>query len=204
MTSTRFNPGDDVDNGSYEDHDDEASALLALSRLEEVIARISWFSRLGRPLDDTAHALAQTYLDQLGFPDATPVMAGDWEEAAFAAENIDLNSEAWEVEEQLRADLSREALLYSEEAALADALDQITQLAGSQALEAAQTAATLWPIDDDATIEVAVGQAVQAAYHAGLVLAAQAVENHPFALRFQLFEYGHWPIALTGRSFHIF
>ena len=194
------------DSGAYEEdlEDDEAPALEALAKLEEVIVRVSWFSRLGQPLGDDVLALAQAYLDQLGFPDATPVPAGDWDEAAYAAENTDLNSEGWEVEEQLRADLSREALLYTDEAALAEALDRITQLAGSQALEAAQTASTLWPVADDAMVDVAIGHAVQAAYHAGLVLAAQAVEDHPFALKFQLFERGHWPIALTGRSFHIF
>jgi acyl carrier protein len=196
---------DDADDDDFDAFDeDQHAALTAIRRLGEVVTRIPWFSRIGLPLDDEERDLAQRYLDMLGFPDAAPVTVGDWTEAGDAADSIDLNSEGWEVEEQLRADLSREALEWFDEDTLSDTLDYVTQTAGPVVVETIASAASLWPIEDDAVIEAATGAAVQACYQAALVLAAQAVEEHPFALRFRLFELGRWPVGLSGRSFNIF
>lgn len=184
--------------------EDQAAALTAIRRLAEVVGRMPWFSRIGTPLAAEERDLAQRYLEMLGFPDASPVTVEDWSEAGDAASNLDLNSEAWEVEEQLRADLGREALAYFDEMTLSDTLSFITESAGGLIVEAVQSAASLWPVEDDEVIEAAIGAAVQACYQAALVLAAQAVEDHPFALKFRLFERGRWPIGLSGRSFNIF
>jgi hypothetical protein len=184
--------------------EDQLAALTAIRRLGDVVARIPWFSRIGQPLSDEERDLAQRYLDMLGFPDAAPATVEDWTEAGDAADSTDLNSEGWEVEEQLRADLSREALDYFDEDTLSDTLAYITETAGPLVVEAIGSAASLWPVEDDAVIEAATGAAVQACYTAALVLAAQAVEEHPFALKFRLFELGRWPIGLSGRSFNIF
>lgn len=184
--------------------EDQLAALTAIRRLGEVVERMPWFSRIGEPLDETDRALAQRYLDMLGFPDATPVPVMDWAEAGDAASSTDLNSEAWEVEEQLRADLSREALMQFDEDSLSDTLALIAETAGPQIVEATANAASLWPIEEPEVIEAATGAAVQACYQAALVLAAQAVEDHPFGLKFRLFERGRWPIGLSGRTFNIF
>ncbi len=184
--------------------EDRQSALQAIGRLEQVINGLPWFSRLGQPLRAEERDVAQRYLDMLGFPDAEAILAEDWTEAGFAAENPDFDSEGWEVEEQLRADLSREALTYFDEASLTDALARIADAAGPIVLDAAAHAASLWAVEDGTIIDAAAGQAVQACYCAGLVLAAQAVEDHPFALKFRLLEMGRWPIGLSGRTFHIF
>jgi hypothetical protein len=194
----------DDDDEDYGLDDDQLAALTAVRRLGEVVSRVPWFSRIGLPLSAEERDLAQRYLDMLGFPDASPTPVEDWTEAGDAASNLDLNSEGWEVEEQLRADLSREALDYFDEDTLADTLSFITEAAGPVAVEAIAGAASLWPIEDDAVIEAATGAAVQICYQAALVLAAQAVEDHPFALKFRLFELGRWPISLSGRSFNIF
>jgi hypothetical protein len=165
---------------------------------------VPWFSRIGLPMTPEERDLAQRYLDMLGFPDASPAAVEDWTDAGDAASNTDLNSEGWEVEEQLRADLSREALDYFDEETLSDTLSFITETAGPIVVEAIASAASLWPIEDEMVIEAATGAAVQICYQAALVLAAQAVEDHPFALKFRLFELGRWPIGLSGRSFNIF
>ncbi|MFN3230620.1 MAG: hypothetical protein ACE363_00520 [Alphaproteobacteria bacterium] len=184
--------------------EDRQTALMAIGRLGQVVGGLPWFSRLGQPLSQDEEAMAQRYLDMLGFPDAVPVMTEDWAEAGVAAENPDFDSEGWEVEEQLRADLSREALTYFDETELGDALAKIADTAGPVVLDAGASAASLWAVEDGSIIDAAAGQAVQACYCAGLVLAAQAVEDHPFALKFRLFEMGRWPIGLSGRTFHIF
>ena len=184
--------------------DDQLAALTAIRRLGEVVTRIPWFSRIGQPFSAEELDLAQRYLDMLGCPDASPAPWEDWTEAGDAADSTDLNSEGWEVEEQLRADLSREALAFFDEETLSDTLTYVTETAGPVAVEAIASAASLWPVEDDAVIEAATGAAVQACYQAALVLAAQAVEEHPFALKFRLFELGRWPIGLSGRSFNIF
>lgn len=195
---------DENDDFDEDFDEDQLAALTAIRRLGDVVARIPWFSRIGQPLDREERELAQRYLDMLGFPDASPAMVEDWTEAGDAADSIDLNSEGWEVEEQLRADLSHEALDYFDEDTLGDTLTYVTETAGPVVVEAIGSAASLWPVEDDAVIEAATGAAVQACYTAALVLAAQAVEEHPFALKFRLFELGRWPIGLSGRSFNIF
>lgn len=194
----------DDDDDDYGLDDDQLAALTAIRRLGEVVGRVPWFSRIGLPLSAEERDLAQRYLDMLGFPDASPAPVEDWTDAGDAASNTDLNSEAWEVEEQLRADLSREALDFFDEETLSDTLSFITETAGPVIVEGIAGAASLWPIEDDAVIEAATGAAVQMCYQAALVLAAQAVEDHPFALKFRLFELGRWPIGLSGRSFNIF
>ena len=194
----------DDDNEDYGLDEDQLAALTAIRRLAEVVSRVPWFSRIGLPLNPEERDLAQRYLDMLGFPDASPAPVEDWTDAGDAASNTDLNSEGWEVEEQLRADLSREALDYFDEETLSDTLSFVTETAGPVVVESIASAASLWPVEDDAVIEAATGAAVQICYQAALVLAAQAVEDHPFALKFRLFELGRWPIGLSGRSFNIF
>ena len=117
MTEDDSEIEDDFDEDDHDEENDD-HALNALVKLADVIRKIRWFGYLGQPLDIETESLTQSYLGQLGFPDAFPIVVEDWEDAAFAAETTDHNSEAWEVEEQLRADLSQEALLYTDEAVL--------------------------------------------------------------------------------------
>ena len=70
----------------------------------------------------------------------------------------------------------------------------------------------------DHILDLAVGAGQQAAHGAALVLVAAAVEatqnddmemgeealNHPLMLKYRLFEYGHWPLALTGQTLNLF
>ena len=59
-------------------------------------------------------------------------------------------------------------------------------------------------IEDQELIRATAGSALQSCHQAALVLAAGEEDTHPFALKYRLFEHGHWPIAITGSSFNIF
>ncbi len=51
----------------------------------------------------------------------------------------------------------------------------------------------------------AAGAGVQACHNAALLLlAGRAEDDHPFALKYRLFERGRWPVALIGSSLHLF
>ena len=59
-------------------------------------------------------------------------------------------------------------------------------------------------IVDAELIRAAMGSALQTCHQAALVLASGQEDTHHFALKYKLFEQGHWPIAITGSSFNIF
>ena len=188
----------------FEDDEEKEIILLALRRLRSVIEQADWFHQLGQPMGGDTRLLAEGFVSQLGFPDAWVAPVADWEHAAVAAENPDINSDSWEAEEQLRMHLTSEASLIFTEAELHDALEAITSTAGPVIFNAASNVANMWGVDDDAIIEACGGAALQACYNAALVIMAAEEEDHPCALKFALFEAGHWPIGIAGQSFNVF
>ena len=187
----------------------EMPGLMALTRFAKTLERIPWFANLGEPLTPGARAAAEQYVDALGFPDAGVAILVDWEDAAAAAESLDLQSPAWEAEELLRADLSGRALEHLSEEALRIGMTLIADKVTEPAREGMEQAAVIFDIDDEAARNIAVGAAVQAANGAALALLASTdpdfeVETHPFAAKFRLFEFGRWPVGVTGRSFNLF
>ena len=198
------------DDDLYDDYEDEEQdeaqeqILQSLRRLRQVIEHANWFHRLGQPLGGDTTSLAEAYIDHLGFPGTWVAAVPDWEHAAIAAENPEINSESWEAEEQLRAHLTSEAVMAFGEDALFEALEAITAVAQPVIAEAAGQAANMWGVEDDAIIEACIGSALQACFAAALVIAAEEEEDHPCALKFALFEAGHWPIGIAGQSFNIF
>ncbi|MBY0422497.1 MAG: hypothetical protein K2Q06_09345 [Parvularculaceae bacterium] len=188
----------------------ELPSLRGLARFARGLSGIPWFANLGEPLTAGARAAAADYADGLGFPDADVGILIDWEDAAAAAESLDWNAPAWEAEELLRSDLSARAgeILSSE--ALAIAMTLIADCVTEPAEEGMRQAASLADIDDEQLGRLAVGSAVQAAHQAALVLAAAAADpdfdagRHPFAAKFQLFEFGRWPVGIVGRTFNLF
>ncbi len=188
----------------------ELPALSRVSRFARSLTNIPWFANLGEPLTPGARAVAERYLDGLGFPDAGVAILVDWEDAADAAESLDWQSPAWEAEELLRADLTARALELLSEDALNIAMTMIAERVAEPAREAMEQASFIWDVEDDAARQLAVGSAVQAAHQAALVLAAASAdpaldaENHPFAAKFQLFEFGRWPVGVAGGSFNLF
>ena len=200
-----MSPDNDFELTDDDEFDEEIEHVVqSLTRLRHVIEQAHWFRRLGQPLGGEEQSLAQDYVEQLGFPGTWIAAVPDWEHAAIAAENPEINSEGWEAEEQLRAHLTSEAMMILGEQALADALEAITASAQPTIVAAVEAAANMWGVEDDAILEACAGAALQACYNAALVIAAEEEENHPCALKFALFEAGHWPIGIAGQSFNIF
>lgn len=140
----------------------------------------------------------------LGFPEARPAILALWEDAAGAAESLDFNSPAWEAEEQLRMALLNDALELVDEQALELVLTHISAIASDAAGKEAEDVRNFLQIDDDAFVRAATGAAVQICHQAALVLAAGNGPEHVFSLKYQIFEHGRWPVAITGGSLNIF
>jgi len=188
----------------FDDLFDEYPSLRLVAPFLALAENVRWFRTLGEEPDAEIVALARDYAGALGFPEAEPAFLPDWADAADAAESTDLNSPAWEAEEQLRAALTSDVL---------NALDEQTfemvmaHVAGTvaEAIEAAtEDAAQDLRIMDETFVMAASGAAAQACHQAALVAMAGAEDDHPLALRFQLFEKGRWPIGIVGNSFLIF
>ena len=197
MSSGGWDEEEDLD---LEDH----PGLRGVARFTRLVGGISWFSRLGAELEEDEIDWAEAYLATLGFPDADVVPVLDWEEAEAAATNPDWNSAWWEAEEQLRMGLVDEACRRMPEDALNVALTHLAGAAAEAIRAAAEAAAALAGIDDEALALAAQGSAAQACHQAALVLAAETEDEHPFAIKFRLYEAGRWPIAVAGNSFNLF
>ena len=182
---------------------DAAPLTAALARLTRYLGTVRWFGSLGRPLSPAERAAAESYAAALGFPDAAVAPIADWDEAAAAAANPDWNTAWWEAEEQLRAALIAEAAPRWGETQLTGALARLNAAAADIVMARAAAAARRH-CHDQGLIRAAAGAATQACYQAALVLAAGADENHPFAIKFRLFEAGRWPLGIVGGSFNLF
>ena len=180
--------------------------LLAASQFARMLRSVLWFTALGEPPDERELVLAEDYLVQPGFPDTEIVMIESWEDAADAALNPDWNTEAWEAEEQLRMGLIAEACERADEEMVMVALANISTAASESAQALAEGMLEADPRLDEELLRAAIGAVAQASYHSALVLAAEdeEPEQHPFSLKFRLFEAGRWPLGVIGRSFHLF
>lgn len=192
-----------------EDLERELPALKALTRFAKTLDRLPWFANLGEPLSPGARAAADLYSDRLGFPHAEIAILVDWEDAAAAAESLDWQSDWWEAEELLRADLTGRALDLMSEEALQVGMTLISDKIVEPAREGMEQAAVIFDAEDEASRNLAVGAAVQAAHGAALALLAASdpefdIETHAFAAKFQLFEFGRWPVGIAGSSFNLF
>ena len=108
------------DYGNGSDWDDSAENLLALEAEIPVLSalrefaqeavRAPWFASLGEPFGEETQQIARAYLDTLGYPHADAVAVLNWDDALDASETLDMNTQAWEAEEQLRAALLDQAL----------------------------------------------------------------------------------------------
>ena len=197
MSTGEWDEDEDIDLEDY-------PGLRGVTRFTRLVGGIAWFSRLGAELEEDEIEWAEAYLGALGFPDASVVPILDWEEAEAAAVNPDWNSAWWEAEEQLRMALVDEACRLLPEDVLNVALTHLASAAAEPVRAAAEAAASLAGIDDEALLLAAQGSATQACHQAALVLAAEIEDEHPFAIKFRLFEAGRWPIAVAGNSFNLF
>lgn len=195
---------EDIDGADLEQLLGEIPTLINLKRFAFVIDRVSWFSNIGERLTPEVEEVARDFLDGLGFPDADIALIPSFEEASDAAESLDWDSAAWEAEEQLRAGLVADALVNLDEQGLQVALTHITSKTSEGLEEAMENLAAIWDVEDEVLMNAASGAVIQTVYNAALLLAAGGEEDHPFALKYRLFELGRWPIGVHGRSFNLF
>lgn len=182
----------------------EIPILAGIRHFGEEAVNMPWFSRLGRPLDAETRALARSWLDGLGFPDAEPARLRDWSEAADAAMTLDIDPAHWEAEESLRAGLTSKALELLSEDALTIAMTHVSALLGERVRSALVEAADFWEVDDEELLNAAAGAALHAAHGAALSLIADAPSDHPFRRKFALFARGRWPIGIAGLTLNLF
>ncbi len=179
----------------------------ALAELRGRLRTASWFAALGERLTQGERWDARAYLAGLGFADAGVAEVKSWDEAAAIAKSPDWSRAWWDREEAERQRLLTICGALYPEHELMTALSRAMELASATTHGAAAIAASRAGVADPALIRVAAGAAAQAAYQAALpVLAAKAAgeSEHPFAIKFRLFEAGRWPLGIAGGSFHIF
>lgn len=198
------NEGAELEGAALEQLLSEIPALINLKRFAFVVDKVDWFHAIGENLTEDVCRLSRDYLDGLGFPDADLAVVSSFEEASDAAETLDWDSAAWEVEEQLRAGLVVDAMQNLEEEGLQIALAHITSKTAEGLQDAMDNLAAIWDVEDETLITAATGAIVQTVYNAALLLAAGGEETHPFALKYRLYELGRWPIGVHGRSFNLF
>ncbi len=197
----------DASEDDFDEIDDifeELPTLKSVAPFLALASNVHWFRTLGEDVDSRTVDIARAYADSLGFPDAEPAFLADWEEAADAAENTEINSPAWEAEEQLRASLTDDMLGVLDEQTLEMVMTHVAQTVSEAIETAAGEAAQELRIFDEEFVRATSGAAAQATYQAALAAMTGAEEDHPFVLRFQLFERGRWPIGIIGNSFLIF
>jgi len=196
----------DMNDGEFEDFDvsEEYPTLMQVARFANLIEKTGWFARIGEELAPETIKNSRDYLEALGFPESYPAEVPDWQDAVSCLETNDWNSPAWEAEEQLAASLITEALEFIEEDVLEVALTNITGKASEIITNAVENASIKWGVEDEELLRAAVGQAVQSCYQAALVIAAGQEEDHPFALKFRIYEGGHWPLGNAGNTLNIF
>ena len=207
MTDPRdFNdPDDDLPSGpELEALEAEVPVLARFRAFADAADRLPWFAHLGEAMDADTRALARSYLDGLGFPDAEVAPLVDWEDAAAAARSDDWNAAGWEAEEQLRAGLAADALDLISEEALTVALTDLSARLQDTVRGAVEEAASIWDEEDEALLTAAVGAAIQAAHGAALATAVGGEPDHPLMLKYRLFAAGRWPVGLAGLSFNLF
>lgn len=196
----------------------EIPALRLLRNFADEIIAGDWFAELGEKLEAETLALADLYVSGLGMPDTRVAQLPDWDDVLDAAETMDMNSEAWEAEEQLRAAVTEQALSAMTPEGLEVILTYLAAGLAETARNAAEEALSLSDENADTLLELMVGAAQQAAFGALLAVAAaqadaslndqdadiEELSLHPLFLKYRLFAIGRWPVSVTGRSFNLF
>lgn len=187
-----------------EDLFDDYPSLLSVAPFLALAENVNWFRALGETPNSETRTLARDYCDMLGFPEAEPGFFRDWFDAADGAESLDMNSPGWEAEEQMRAGLTSDILAMIPEDVFEMVMAHVMQAIAPMILDAVAEAADYLRIEDKSFATAAEGAAFQACHTAALVMMAGEESNHPFAIRFRIFEEGRWPIGIIGSSFLIY
>jgi hypothetical protein len=185
-------------------HAVRTETFAAVARFAEGLRHLSWFAVVGQDLADEERREVRDYLAAIGFPDAQIEPVADWRSAEAATRDAQWSRAWWDAEERARAQLLASAGDRHGQHALLTALSRVTLEASDVVLGAASIATSRSGVADPALARVAAGAATQAAYQAGLALAAEAGDAHPFAIKFRLFAAGRWPLGVVGQTFRLF
>lgn len=187
---------------------DPAQKQTVLAPLDALRTRIrvaSWFAAVGEELTTAERWDARAYLAGLGFADTGVSGVVDWPQAAEIAKSPSWSREWWDREEAERTALLDRAAAKISEHELMSALSRVMELAASVTHGAAAIAASRSGVADQALTRVAAGAGAQAAYQAALAaLAHEGTEEHPFSIKFRLFEAGRWPLGISSGVFYLF
>ncbi len=183
---------------------EDTPSLAATEALTARLGAVSWFAALGNPPIADEEAAAAGYLAALGLADVTTAWAADWPAAERLTRGEVWSAEWWDAEERERQTLLARAQGRAGERPLAENMDRLMRTASDTVMAPAAMAATRAGIADQALARVAAGAAIQGAYQAGLALAADAGRDHPFAIKFRLFDCGRWPLGIIEDKFRIF
>ena len=183
--------------------------LQTIAKLAKKIETNDWFFRLGMPISNGEKNISLNYLSSIGFTQADPAYVQSWKEAAEIIEVQDFESDWRETEEQLRTGLLIKSKNLVSEHELLQAIDDITERAAKSAKTFFSSVLTTdlqkTNIEDhNIFFNTAIDIFVSASLQVALVLAAGGDENHPFAIKFQLFENGRIPLGITGNTFTLY
>lgn len=185
-----------------------APSVAALTPLDDLRTRVrlaSWFAAVGEPLTAAERWDARAWLAGMGFARAGVEPVADWARAAEVAKSPSWSREWWDAEEKQRAALLARAAASIPEHELMAALSRVMELAASVTHGAAAIAAARAGVADQALSRVAAGAAAQSAYQAALAaIAHDGADEHPFSIKFRLFEAGRWPLGVSDGAFHLF
>lgn len=175
-----------------------------LSEFAAGLSAVSWFAAVGDPPTAAEPETAASYLAGLGLSDVDLAWAADWAQAEALTNDAGWSDAWWQAEDRARQDLLGPAHDRLGERPLMAALDRIMRTASDAVMGPAAMAAARAGVADQALIRVAAGAATQACYQAGLALAAEAASDHPFRVKFRLFQSGRWPLGLIDGRFYVF
>lgn len=175
-----------------------AGVNAVLAELRRALAAESWFSRLGRPLEQTEQADVRLYLDGLGLR-ATPALVAEWPQARDISSDPNWSRPWWDGEQAAQRALYAQAAKGGEIQLLQDLTTLMEESTGKFHAAAAHGMGA-----DPATVRAAAGAASQCAHQYALCYFAGPDESHFLAAKFRLFLAGRWPLCVVGDRFYIF
>lgn len=164
-----------------------------------------WFARVGAPLPPGEISALDALLQRQGLLlGAAVVPVGRWQEAAAIVRAAERDSSWWDREEGERERLWELAAAAHGENALLAALDAVRDDIGAAVSAAAGAAMGRAGVDDPELLREAVAATLLAAHQEALLRLAGEGDDHYFAIKYQLFAAGRWPLGLQGGRFAVF
>lgn len=181
-----------------------AIAVPALADFAGRLGAASWFSVIGEPLTAAERADAAAYVAAVGLSGIATAEISTWADAEACIKASDWDGAWWDAEERLRQSLLAHAQERHGEAAVLQALTEISEKVSDSVHGAAAVAAARGGMADAGLIRAAAGAATLACYQAAVGIAAGVANDNPFLAKYRLFEAGHWPLCVRGQTFYVF